>query len=393
MKIKSQVTSKVYYLIGFYILLNNFIGLPLLPQDVSFVASMAYLLFGVYFFRRKRTLKFPNRATVCMLLIYLGIVLSMLMANIFYNQSYSQSLITYRFQFLMIAPLCLLRIAPSQDEVIKSLNYFVWIFAGALLLSYISPGLFKIENSDEFHLLPGFALITIPMYFNLQKLTEKWETIRFIYWFALITILILCQNRSVLFPAVLISGWMFLKIRSRFKPVLILMVFAIAAAGLFYSGDIFQELIDQTQREVADPKYNRNKAFVYFLYKYSPSVWCQIFGNGYLSSHATSLMQNLMDYGVYNSDLGFIGYWNQFGVIPVAVFLYIYISGITNKRMPLYIKCIAVQTLVCGLTISYFANSVHMLFFVMYYYLYFLQFAKPRIRANRQIYYPIQCSV
>lgn len=393
MKTKAKASSKVYFLIGFYILLNDFLGLSILSQDISLVASLVYLVSGVYIFRRKRSLSFPYRATTCMFLIYMGIILSMLMAKIFYNQSFGQSIITYRFQLLMIAPLCLLRISPSQNEVIISLNYFVLIFVVGLLCSYVAPALFAIDDPYSFHVLPGYILISLPLYFNLQKLTEKWETIRFVYWIALMTILILCQNRSVLFPAVLISGWMFLKIRSRFKPVLILMVFAIAAAGLFYSWDIFQELIDQTQRELADPKYNRNKAFVYFLYKYSPSVWCQIFGNGYLSSHATSLMQNLMEYGVYNSDMGFIGYWNQFGVIPIMVFLYLYISGVVNKRIPLYLKCIAVQTLVCSFTLSYFAASSFMLFFVMYYYLYFLQFAKPRIRANRQIYYPIQCSV
>ncbi len=372
--------NKSSYLVILYILfLNgmNFIPIAIIGSDALLILIFCFLFWGKYVYRKDRILIFPKTYYRCINWIFVGIFISMLSAYWYYNQSIFQSLITYRTQYLMVTPLFLAKMGLTRDDVISSLYKFTWVFASFYVLRTAIPGLFILPEIiiDDTISLPGYVLLTIPLYYTLQQLSEKITTQRILYIIFVIGLIFCQENRSTLFPVLILSAWMFMKIKSRNKIPFIIFISLIALVVLIQVWDTIQALIDQTQAELNNPKYNRNKAFIYFIEVFSPNLWCTIFGNGFLSSHSVPIMALLMKRGIYNSDLGFIGYWNQFGLIPIIVFLYLYLSAIL-KKTPLFIKSIAIQTLVCCLTISYFGNSGSIIFFSLFYYLYFITSAK-----------------
>ena len=210
----------------------------------------------------------------------------------------------------------------------------------------------------------------ILLYFYLEKLIKKFDTRTFIYSLLIIVLIFFQQNRSSLFPVVILSGWTMLHIKSKYKPIILTFTSLIVVYAIIQTSEIWTELIDQTQNEMSNSDYNRNKALIYFVMQASPSIWCDIFGNGFLSAHTSSQMAQLMKEGIYNSDMGFIGYWNQFGIIPVIVFCHIFISSIFSKKIPYYLKLFAIQSLICAATTSYYGESAKIICFVVFYYLY-----------------------
>ena len=78
-----------------------------------------------------------------------------------------------------------------------------------------------------------------------------------------------------------------------------------------------------------------------------------------------------MAFGVYNSDVGFVGYWNQFGLIPILVFLLMLIPAALGRHNSHFIRCWAIQILVCSLTISYW-GGIYVLYISLFYYLYYV---------------------
>lgn len=335
-----------------------------------------YLMFGILIFKHRKKIIFNPAYKKNIGWIFIGIIGSMFTANLFYNQSFTQSILTYRNIFLLVTPLLLIKIAPTKKEVIKSLDIFVYIYLIFFIIKNITPSLFYTKNDtyapDNLGFtLDGYALICIPLFYALQRLKENFTIKNLLSYIFIFAVLFINQNRSTLFPVIIISMWILLQIKSKYKPLIWILCICMFSLFFYYLYESINALIEQTFEELADPDYNRNKAFAYFLYSFSPNIWCTIFGNGFLSANTTSIMANLMSVGIYNSDMGFIGFWNQFGIIPVIVFLYVYISALFNKRVSLYLKLTSLLALTCSLTISYYGSITHMIFFIVFYYLFY----------------------
>lgn len=383
------MNRSTYILILILLCLNfwNIKPIGLLPQDAILVSTFMYLIAGILFYPN-RSAVFKKKYYTPINWIFVGIFLSMIPAYLVYHQSIIQSLITYRQQYLMSIPFFLARIRPTKDDVLKALNTFSYIYGIFLFLKVIMPSLYVVDIEKEVFrsttnnsiYLEGYTLMTIPLYYTLQLLVRKLTIKRMLYAFYIVALIFLSDNRSTLFPVLLLSGYMILKLKSSKKYFVIVLV---AILGIYLMADRIFELIEETHTELDKGEGNRERAFMYFIFEGSNNILCAIFGNGLLSLNSTSRLMDLMNLGIYNSDLGFIGYWNQFGIIPIIVFFYIYIGTIKNKGIPIYLKLTSIQTLICGLTISYFARPYSIIFFVLFYYLYGL--ALKDIHVHHQI--------
>jgi hypothetical protein len=152
----------------------------------------------------------------------------------------------------------------------------------------------------------------------------------------------------------------------------LLLVSFILFFGTFFfyqTHETWNKLLLETFTELNDEDYNRVLAFNYFLYEANPNWLTYFLGNGFLSSHTLSLMQDNMEQGIYNSDMGFLGYWNQFGLIPIIVFLTCIIKAFFSKLVPFHVKVMAFHIIACLLTISYFGKVQTILWFSLFYYL------------------------
>ena len=79
-----------------------------------------------------------------------------------------------------------------------------------------------------------------------------------------------------------------------------------------------------------------------------------------------------MEEGIYNSDVGFIGYWNQFGIIPVVAIFTMYFSVLKKRnKYPFFMKLVVVYSIICGMTTIYYGASVKIMHLVLFYYLFY----------------------
>lgn len=349
------------------------------------ILIILYLIAGTIMYSKNR-IHFAVKKYKPMSFIFLGIFLSMISANIYYGQTFLQSLISYRDIYFLLSIFFFFRISFTKNDIFKGINRFAVLLAIMYVIKMAIPGLFyfservlELQESEGYTMgMGGFSLITIPLFMRLQTLREKFSTQNLLWILFYLMIFILMQNRSVLFGSLLITGYQLTKIKSKYKPLIITI-----CIGLFvYFGlDIINNLIIETEEQLGNNDYNRNKALTYFFGTTTQNLFTTIFGVGFISAHVSPLMQNLMDNGIFNSDVGLVGFWNQYGVIPVITILYLFISTLRTKEMPQYMKMLAILHLSCILTLEHYGNYISMSRFIFFYYMYF--YYKNRIKLNK----------
>lgn len=346
-----------------------------ITPDHTQILIILLLVAGTIMYSKKR-IHFTVNKYKPMKFIFLGIFLSMIPANIYFGQTFLQSLISYRSVYFLMSIYFFFRISFTQEDIFKGIHKFAVLLAVMYVIKLSVPGLFfiserilELQESEGYTMgMGGFAVITIPLFMRLQMLREKF-TSKDLSWIVFyLTIIFMMQNRSILFGSLLITGYQLIKMKSKYKPVILTV-----CIGLFiYFGiDIINNLVVETETQLADSEYNRNKALAYFLSATTENSINAILGCGFISAHVSPIMQNLMDNGIFNSDVGLVGFWNQYGIIPVIAILYLFISTVKSKFMPQYMKMLALLHLSCILTIEYYGTYNAMLRFLLFYYLYF----------------------
>ncbi len=386
----------VIYLLFLYLLYVNFWDIKPFgnfSEDTQLVLIVAYLIFGCIKYKRRPRIKFDGKYNY-LKWIFVGILLSMIPAYLFYGQPITQSLVTYRTQYLIFTIPALFVISPRFEEIVKSLFLFSFLLLGANLLVKFNHSLFVISETKIEHLsmigelntlgrVGGIEYITIPFFYFLQQVKEKFTTKSMVKVLFLLFVMFIVENRSTLFPAILFTLYTFVFIKSKYKPIIWFAISAIGILFVLHNLDVFTSLIEETTEELGDQDYNRNKAWEYFIYMYSPHWLCYILGNGFLSAHYSPLMLLLMEEGIYNSDVGFIGYWNQFGIIPVIAIFTMYFSVLKSKNSyPFQMKLFVIYSIICGLTTIYYGQDVKILHLVLFYYLFYYFKKHKQIRSK-----------
>ncbi len=298
----------------------------------------------------------------------------MFSAYILYGQTLIQSLIAYRRQYFWIVAFVLLYVRPSVRSIIKSLNWFSIIYiVTTLLRTYIIPNWFVerelfLASGEEVLYGLGLPLLTIPMYYYCGRIRNYFELRDVLYVICYVVFFVLVKNRSTLFVVIIIVFFSF--ISSKKKSIAIPITVILGLLFFYISFDIIVELNNETVSQVGDSDYNRVKALDYMLFNSNKDLMTLLLGKGFISSHVSNDMANLMMSGIYNSDIGFVGYWDQYGIIPIIVFTVIIIKVLMSKFVPFYIKAIGGHILVCSITISYMGFASNIMWFSLFYYLY-----------------------
>lgn len=374
--------SKIIYLAILFIIDSHVWGLRIITfsSDTWLIVELCYLAMGFIYYGR-----FENFILFSKQLKYYwwwlgGIILSMIPVYMNYGQTLSQSIITYRSQLLLFVIPVLFKIHPTKEELIKSLTIYaicLWIIYvlrefNPLIISYDEETLRKIEKHGVSSLLlPDWTLIMFIVAYYLQTIKVSINLKSILIVFSCFALVFLLQNRSMLISITAIIAWTALSVKRGNKAFVIAIMLLLGVAVAYNTADTWMELFEETAEQIDDENYNRNKAYQYYLFEASPNWYSYIFGNGFLSAHVTSHMQDMMESGVYNSDVGFVGYWNQFGIIPIIIFFLILIPAAFKKQNSHFIRCSAIIILMCIPTSSYFAGYMR-LHFCLFYYLYYL---------------------
>ena len=115
-----------------------------------------------------------------------------------------------------------------------------------------------------------------------------------------------------------------------------MLVFAIP-----YLEIIYKSLTEETQLQLEDDNYNRWQALSFYLVEMKTSIWHYLIGNGVwsISGRYTDLMLSAQMYrGCFISDIGILGTFFYYGIIPLyIIYRYCYVA-LRNKQVPTAIK-------------------------------------------------------
>lgn len=368
-------------------------GFPILIFD------LIWLLFGYLYYRRNRIRSlYTSKNLLILWWLFIGIIPSVFIANYDFNQSFFQSFVSYRDFFLFLAIPAFLHISPTDKDCLKAIFMFSVLFlivgiiktlgvTSIFMLSEKESNIQEmITNSDsnDFFAYPlesTYELIIIPLYYYCQKLYFRYnnkDCLRIIF---LYSILLIVQNRSTLFPATIVVALTFLK--TNMHPLLLkyLVITSGICFAAYLSSEILQGLLEQTDEELTSKYDPRAKAMNYFL-DFSRRPWYELlFGTGNISFLTSNYVRRLQLAHIHYSDVGFVGFWHQFGIIPIITFSFFLIKALLLKKIPPYVKLVSLHIIICSVTISYFFSPVHMIRFIMFYYLY-CYYTSPQISLN-----------
>jgi hypothetical protein len=209
---------------------------------------------------------------------------------------------------------------------------------------------------------PGGGVFFLAYFISLTKAEEgkklSWLFILFLGVGFVVTIMQVTRQSIALLAV--ITGYHLIRTGSIQR---IAIVLGLAGAVLFFflfsDSSISKGLMETQKQTVAEgSQYIRVLAAEYFAFDFSPNVLAQIFGNGYpnnISNYGryTILMQE--NYGFYIADVGLIGFYAMFGILPVIAYVIIFVKGFRSSLPDeqIYLKYYLFFLLITSLTSDY----------------------------------------
>lgn len=308
--------------------------------------------------------------------ILVSLFLSFVPAYLYYGQHLYHTFVVYRKALVFLSLPLLLSIRPTLPELRGAFYSYSFLYATcSFLATYIFTGWVKPPEGSEYFLendplinLSGLMFVVMSLIFSLDEYrsTHKRKFLFLSLFFFIVVFLV--QNRTMLLASavVVIAATLFdMPARTRLVAEFLLIIFIVLVVLLGWS--YFMSLFQETYTELSDQDYNRVKAFHYFM---TPiNGWMSfVWGNGFISGTVNSLLADLGEDGIYNSDLGLIGLWNQFGLLfPLSV-LYYEIKGV-SKAHSFYVRANALLMLSCTMTMSYYFTYPSILWLCFFYYM------------------------
>jgi hypothetical protein len=356
---------------------------PILNSKTNFGYAAIWAIAGFYWFRsRPGNYKIHNykKYQIYFYWMMVGFLLSIIPAFIFWNQNLITSLIVNRHLIWYIFLPLILYIQPSEEEIMKALFYYmvtymaIWtiqVVASNPITTYLeskSEWGFELDKTDFGYILTGYTIMLYLLYYKIQVFTNNPRLKTFLPVVGILAIFFLLQNRASLFFAIIVFGLALFRFRTQYKYPLFLLFGLLVFAAYLITSNYWVTLIQETSEQLTNPDYERWKALYFFLFDYSPHWICNILGNGFLSAHVQSglKIQELMFQGYYQADIGILGLWSMYGVIPLIVVYSIVLKILSHKEYPFFMKAIAAHILFVPIAWRFESYDIMVLVFLCY---------------------------
>lgn len=319
-----------------------------------------------------------------LLFVWAGVVISFVAAKALYGQSYLTSLVSSRAMLAMLALPALGVVNPNKTDLEKACVWFSIFLLGFAVLDAIGVPILDRDsymegtNRKEFidedsfiACLPGFHWVAMALFFYLERLKNSFSSRDLIGAILFFVGIFLLQNRSMLFITALFVAYVFFSIRGNSPRLTIILRGSIILVILGLIGVTIPQwvkLFNETASNLGNADYNRILAYNYFLFQACPEPIYYLTGMGLISSNTSSIMKDLMDAGIYNSDVGFIGLWNHYGILPIIAVLIVVVQGL-KKDSPLVVKFNALFIIGSSLTLACFNTLDKLLWYCLFVFL------------------------
>lgn len=313
------------------------------------------LIYGYFSFKKGTCEALQKAGWRYTLVLLIALFLSILMAEFYWGQSLGQSLVLYRHHiWLWFIPL-LCRICPSYEEIRKALLYYVIVYFLVWLGQVVGlfpvtttfvneEGFMYIRERNEFggYTLAGVRLLVVALYMQLAYYVYSLKRKELYKSLFVLFVVVLSAQRAMLFPAALLFvGTLLFCVRMKASQKYLFSVLLVTCVSfvLYLLAGQLASFYNETIEQINDPSYNRWKALNYFFGDYSKSFFTSIFGNGFLSAKNIGglMLQRLGAKGIYIEDIGMIGCWARYGVIPLIVLALIIFKTLRKSKVNLFL--------------------------------------------------------
>jgi len=334
-------------------------------------------LFFMFTFNRRAWISDSASWLVPLWWLVLGIVLSFIPALLYYGQSFTQSFFTNRRMFELAAFPILIAMRPNEQELRSPLYAFSVVYlVSCIFISFFAPEWVPhdesrsfIESGDYIHTLSGIRIVFLAYVFAFNRAMRQTNLNNIAMVMFQFIVMFIAQNRTTLAAAVIVAVYVLYTMRMNSNKLIIIafLVISVLLMALYTAGQ-WNSLYLETISQLTNPEYNRNKSVMYMV---ASRDWIRyLLGDGFISANVNPILHVLQDSGIYHSDVGFLGFWHQYGVIPTITIIVLTIKGLTHKKSFL-VKASAIYIIIGAVTLSYFALSETLLWLSIYMYLYY----------------------
>lgn len=287
------------------------------------ISVTVLIIFMRLFYNREVNFKARFKGEI--LIIFIGITLSMFMADWGHGQVLSTTAIAQRFMYFYLFYWALHSLKPTTDDIHKLILSISAIYYSFYILQYFAYPtlLFNVRISEEREtlriFLPGFTFLVLGYFMILNRLFMTFTLPRFLLLLMLFSTFIMLGTRQILFSILILTIANILfsqKVKSKVF-IFVLLILSMIPIFLMFQ-EIFTNLIDLSKQQTESIAENvRIRAVYFFLTELFPNTLAYITGNGADSSNSTYgfMIQMYKDaYGFFQSDIGLIGDYTKFGI-------------------------------------------------------------------------------
>lgn len=365
----------------------------LTDYDTLVILNMIMLIYGYYHYKRKNFID-AKKYSWFYKMIFAAMILSAMSIVVFHDQKLIDTIFVYRAQLPLLFMPLLFRIQPSIEDIKKAITWATIAFIIFSYLSLITPQLFASAVPDSSSerdfgynfLAMGNGMLWLYLFcFLISNLSDKYTRKQFILLGVFIVTVIVAQNRQTIIYVFCIILFFFFS-KSRHKSVKVILI-AFFITAILYNFNIitslYLETLDNTHLEAG-----RAVSLPYFLFEHNQNFIIDIIGNGMdskKSAYGQYLTELGKNYAIWAGDIGIVGIWSIYGILPVVAILLLSIKVFkARKYMPQYVIYIAAATFLCPYLLSLAGKNVYWWAFLLYFYAYYDTLRKKKF-AHRGI--------
>jgi hypothetical protein len=276
------------------------------------------------------------------LLIFIGVILGMFMAQWGHDQSLAITLVAQRFMYFYLVYWVLHSLKTTVDDIESIVFWLGLTYSAFYLIQFFAyPNIVFdvriVADRETLRIfLPGFIFMVLSYFLVLNRLFESFAIWKLLSILLFLAIFILMGTRQVIFSMLLLTlAYVMFSKSVKSRVLIFLLIIASIAPVVYLFQEIFISLIDLSKTQSQTLAENvRIRSAIFFLTEFFPNNTAYITGNGSDSANSSYgfMIQMYKDaYGFYQSDIGILGDYTKFGVFFVIGVLVIIFRVIFGK--------------------------------------------------------------
>ena len=336
---KIIILSIILFSVGLYQLRGLGIFVRLMDVMTVLLIIVHLILFILY---GRLDQKVKKHFAVPIILLLAGIVISSLGAEYINNQSWGVTLYQQRHMYAFLFYFLLFYLAPKPKWIIDLLFYFgiagglFFVIQYVLYPTLITDAKIFLDRGTIRMNLPGTYFVNIGFFLSVDRFFATKKMKYGAGALLLFLVALLSGFRSILALYVLLTtGYLLVSKQVKHKALIFSLYSVVVISGFFAFHGIIMEMKESAEREGSQgTSYIRVRAADYYLSMNDNNKIAYIIGNGEpseRSAYGRRISLISLRYGYYLSDIGVVGLFFKYGLLPSLIVFFIIFKVLFTK--------------------------------------------------------------